>query len=101
MKNSVRRFSVLAGFLLLLVLLAVNTVVTRRQLAVQIDAHYWVEHTQAVLLELAQVESLLTQSESGQRGFLFTGDTRYLESYKNASIQVEPHLNRIAPDDGG
>ena len=96
MNNSVRRFSVLAGFLLLLALLAVNTAVTRRQLEAQIDAHYWVEHTQAVLLDLAQIDSLLTRSESGQRGFLLAGDARYLETYKNASVQVEPYINQIA-----
>lgn len=53
-------------------LLAVNGIVIRRGIEAQADAHYWVEHTQQVLLELSQIDSLLTQAESGQRRFLYT-----------------------------
>lgn len=96
MKNSVKRFSVWAGFLLLALLLAVNAVLTRRQVQAQVDAHNWVEHTRQVLRELTQVGALLTQAESGQRGFLYTNDERYLEAYKRASAEVEPHISRVA-----
>ena len=79
MKNSVKRFSVVIGFLVaVLVVLAINAVVMRRRVEAQVDAHHWVEHTQQVLLELTQIESLLTQAESGQRGFLYTNDEQYL-----------------------
>ncbi len=96
MKNSVKRFSVVIGFLALLVVLAINALLTRRQVGAQVDAHGLVEHTQKVLLELSQIESLLTQAQSGQRGFLYTSNEQYLEPYTRASAEVESHINRLA-----
>jgi PAS domain S-box-containing protein len=96
MKTSVKRFSVVIGFLALVVVLAINGLLTRSQVGAQVDAHDLVEHTQNVLLELSQIESLLTQAESGQRGFLYTSNERYLEPYTRASAEVESHINRVA-----
>jgi PAS domain S-box-containing protein len=96
MKNSVKRFSVVVGFLALLVVLAVNALVTRHQVASQVEAHYSVEHTQQVLLELAQIDSLLTQAESGQRGFLHTDNEQYLRSYTRATNEIESYIKRLA-----
>jgi PAS domain S-box-containing protein len=95
MKNSAKRFSVVIGFVGLLLVLAVNAVLTRRQVAAQADAHIWVEHTQQVLLELTQIESLLTQAESGQRGFLYTSDEQYLRPYNQAVAEIDSHINRV------
>jgi len=95
MKNSVKRFSVILGFVALLLLLAVNAVVISRGIEAQVDAHFWVERTQQVLLELSRVDSLLTQAESGQRGYLYTGNEQYLASYTRASTELESHIARL------
>jgi PAS domain S-box-containing protein len=91
-----RRFSVVSGFAVLLAVLLINTDVTRRQIAVQESNQGWVEHTQQVQLELAEFESLLKDAETGQRGYLYTGDPRYLEPYNNAVVQGYPHVTRLA-----
>jgi PAS domain S-box-containing protein len=96
MHTSYKRFSVLLGFGLLLMLLLANAFVTRRQLAVQVDNQYWVEHTHQVLVELNQVQSLATDAETGQRGFLYTGDPKYLEPYNLAFQQIDAHIDRFA-----
>jgi len=96
MKTSVKRFSVVIGFLALVVVLAVNALVTRYQVGSQVEAHYWVEHTQQVALQLSEIDSLLTQAESGQRGFLYTGNEQYLGSYNRASVEVESDISRLA-----
>ena len=96
MKNSVKRSSVVIGFLALLLVLAANALLTRRQVAGQIEAHYSVEHTQQVLQVLTLVESDLVRAERAQRGFLYTGDERYLEPYKQASTELESHINRVS-----
>lgn len=96
MKNSVKRFSVVIGFSALVILLLINGAVIRRGIEAQVDAHYWVEHTQQVLLELAQIDSLLTQAESGQRGFLYTGSEQYLEPHARASAELESHIRHVA-----
>jgi PAS domain S-box-containing protein len=96
MKNSVKRFSIGIGFLALVVLLVINALVTRQQVKSQADAHYWVEHTQQALLQLAQIDSLLTQTESGQRGFLYTDNEQYLAPYNQAKGEVESNISRLA-----
>ncbi len=91
-----KRFSVITGFAVLLAVLMINTAVTRRQIAIQDSNQDWAEHTQRVLLELRTVESLLTDAETGQRGFLYTGEPRYLDPYNNALTQVYAHIDKLA-----
>jgi PAS domain S-box-containing protein len=91
-----KRFSVIAGFAVLLVVLLINTAITRQRLAVQDSNQAWVTHTQQVMLELTTVESLLADAESGQRGFLYTGEFRYLAPYNTALAQVTPHIDKLA-----
>src|SRR5215467_16084774 len=91
-----KRFSVIGGFALLLAVLLINTAVTRRQLDVQDRNQGWVEHTQQVQLELAEFESLLKDTETGQRGYLYTGDPNYLEPYNKSVAQGYPHVTRLA-----
>jgi PAS domain S-box-containing protein len=87
-----KRIGVITGFILLLALLVVNAIVMRRQLAVQTGRGDWVVHTRQVLFELEQVESLLKDAETGQRGYLYTGDQKYLAPYQAAVSQIKPHL---------
>ncbi|HEV8181784.1 MAG TPA: CHASE3 domain-containing protein [Candidatus Angelobacter sp.] len=91
-----KRFSVIGGFAVLLAVLLINTAVTRRQLAVQDSNQGWVQHTQQVQLELAEFESLLKDAETGQRGYLYTGDPSYLEPYNNSVAQGYPHVAKLA-----
>lgn len=91
-----KRFSVIGAFAILLAVLVINTAVTRRGIAVQDSNQAWVEHTQQVQLELAEFESLLKDAETGQRGYLYTGDPRYLEPYSYAVAQGYPHVARLA-----
>jgi len=90
-----KRFGVITGFLLLFIILTVNAIVTQRQLAVQADDQRWVVHTQTVLLQLEQTESLLRDAESGQRGFLYTGDPKYQTQYDRASVQVSRNIDAL------
>ncbi len=96
MQTTHKRFSVVLGFLLLLMLLVVNGLVTRRQLGVQVGAQDWVTHTQQVLFELSQTESLIKDAETGQRGYLYTEDTQYLAPYNSAISQIDPHIDELA-----
>lgn len=90
-----KRFSVITGFALLLILLAVNAVITVRQLRIQVGNQAWITRTQQIRLELSQTESLLKDAETGQRGFLLTSDPKYLAPYRLAVAQIEPHLQHL------
>jgi PAS domain S-box-containing protein len=96
MRQTYKRFSVVSGFAILLAILVINTGVTRRRIAVQDSDQALVEHTQRVQLELSTVESLLKDAETGQRGYLYTGEARYLEPYNAATTQVDSHIASLA-----
>src|SRR5262245_1244856 len=96
MRVTYKRFSVIAGFAVLLVVLLMSTAMTRQRLAVQDSNQAWVTHTQQVMLELATVDSLLKDAETGQRGFLYTGELRYLAPYNTALSQLAPHIDKLA-----
>ena len=49
----------------------------------------WVTHTEEVRSTLAQVMSGMKDAETGQRGYLLTGDERFLEPYHKALAEVE------------
>jgi PAS domain S-box-containing protein len=96
MRSIHRRFSVFAGFLILLLLLAINTVILRHQLAVQVSNQGWFSHSKRLVQELRDTESLLKDAETGQRGFLYTGKPEYLAPYRFASTQIDSHLQVLA-----
>lgn len=96
MQPRYQRFSILTGCVLLGALLVLNAYITWRQLDAQVDLGRWVVHTQQVRLELAQTEGLLVDAETGQRGFLLTGDARYLAPFDLASQQISHHLDNLA-----
>ena len=91
-----KRLGIIAGFALLLFLLALATSILRRQLLIQIGNQDWVAHTRLVLYELNETEALLKDAETGQRGLLYTGDVKYLEPYDLAIVQVGVHIDRLA-----
>jgi PAS domain S-box-containing protein len=96
MQNSRKRPSVIVGFGLLVILLVANTLITRRQVAVQTNNQIWVAHSKEVLLGLSQTESLIKDAETSQRGFLYTGDPKYLAPYSRATSQVGPNVEKLA-----
>jgi PAS domain S-box-containing protein len=61
------------------------------------DAH-WVAHTQEVVIHLESVLSLLKDAETGQRGFLLTGEQEYLEPFRVASARMDDALDRREVD---
>jgi PAS domain S-box-containing protein len=87
-----KRFGVITGFVLLLILLIANALITRRQLADLVSHQADVEHTQQVLIAIDQTQSLLKDAETGQRGFLYAAEPTYLAPYNLALAQLGPQL---------
>jgi PAS domain S-box-containing protein len=81
-------FSVVAGLLLAIAIIAFSA----RRLVGESEE---VQHTTQVLIELDAVLSAMTDAETGQRGFLITGDERYLAPYLTATGATEAHLETL------
>jgi len=90
------KVSVYTAFAVMLALLLMNAAVTRRQLQIQIQKRGLAVHSRMVLLAVDRVSSLLVDAETGQRGYLYTGDARYLEPYHRSISQVEPAIQKLA-----
>ncbi|HET9853412.1 MAG TPA: CHASE3 domain-containing protein, partial [Methylomirabilota bacterium] len=55
----------------------------------------WVSHTHEVMTQLEQVVSTLEDAETGQRGYLLTGERVYLEPYEQALSRIPGQLERL------
>jgi len=66
--------------LLLLIISTLLYAATERQLATA----RWVEHTHEVISKGHELSKLLVDMETGERGFLITGNFSFLEPYNNA-----------------
>lgn len=95
MQTTFKRFSVIAGFAVLLILLIGNGLLTRREVGAQIASQKRLSESHRTMLELERTESLLKDAETGQRGFLYTGDPRYLTPYNFAHTQLDSHLDEL------
>jgi methyl-accepting chemotaxis protein len=73
-----------AGFGLSAMTLVLVAVVSYRNANLLIENDGLVEHSHQVRLELDNLLSELKDAETGQRGFVITGDESYLEPYKSA-----------------
>lgn len=87
-----------AAAVILLVISVVLAVANVRQLH---DRSYWVAHTQDVIHGFDSLVQLSTTAESSQRGYLLTGEPRYLGPYIAAvgSVgEVVDELQRLVAD---
>jgi signal transduction histidine kinase len=55
----------------------------------------WVTHTLLVLERLSDLQSRIADAETGQRGFLLTGDKTHLEAYENSLTEIPASLHAI------
>src|SRR5260370_11055791 len=78
--------------ILALAVLAGNGLVLYRTTQTLVDRDRLVTRTQAVLTALNRTLVLLTDAETGQRGYILTGRARYLQPYQLAVQQIDPQL---------
>ena len=77
-------------------LLAANIAITTsnvRKVRTDVD---WVTHTQNTVDSLDGLLSLAKDAETGQRGFIITGRTEYLEPYSDAVTQIEREVVKVS-----
>jgi PAS domain S-box-containing protein len=60
-----------------------------------LEANRWVTHTHEVLEHLEDVLSALTDAETAQRGFVLTGEERYLEPYHAATGRIQQDVTEL------
>lgn len=94
MKRSLAQ-QITIGLGLALALLVANTVVSYRNTLKLIENQRSLTHTQKVLTELETTLSTLKDAETGQRGYLITGEQRYLQPYQAGVSQIYRQINSL------
>ena len=89
------RKKIAAGFGLLLAILLVVGFVSYRNTRKLIRDSNLVAHSHEVLDELDGTLSSVKDAETGQRGFIITGDEEYLRPYTAALPAIDLHLMRL------
>jgi len=77
-----------AGFGLAFTLLVAIGLVAYRGTSSLTTTSYSVEHTHAVIEHIAALLSLMKDAETGQRGYVITGDEAFLEPYQHATGDI-------------
>ena len=65
----------------------------------QRDSFGWVEHTNEVLRNISALERSILEAESGERGYLLTGESSYLDSYNRSQAEIPKLLEAVRQAD--
>ena len=84
-----------AGFGLALAIFLIVGTVSYRSTTQLIEASDARRRTYDVLAQVAEVRSLLTQVQAGQRGYVITGEDVYLEPYQSALTGLDQAVREI------
>jgi len=83
------------GFGLSLFILIVTSVASYSSISNLLEGARWVDHTDSVIIKVDRILATLRDAESGQRGFLLTGDTSFLTPNATASDRVQMIVDSI------
>jgi PAS domain S-box-containing protein len=86
---------IVAGFGLSLAILITIGVVSYKSELKYIDTSRLVVKTQMILKKLEIVLTMITNAETGQRGYIITGDDRYLEPYHVAIANIGQEIKKL------
>ncbi|MGB7892630.1 MAG: CHASE3 domain-containing protein [Microcoleus sp.] len=81
-----------AGIGMVVALLIFNAATSYRNTLKLVENERLVSHTHRVLTELEATLSTLKDAETGQRGYLLTGEERYLEPYHSAIARINQQV---------
>jgi methyl-accepting chemotaxis protein len=89
------RAKISGGYALALAILLVIGVVSYRNMVAFSSSVEWVTHSLQVRDNLGKLLTKLTDAETGQRGYVITGEERFLEPYRGASQAVSQEMNDL------
>lgn len=89
------RATVNLGFALALTILFIVGIAAYQTTSGLIALGQEISHTQAIESNLEAVLALMTDAETGQRGFLLTGNESYLAPYNHAMTTIGQHMAEL------
>src|SRR5260370_7139736 len=95
MKWKIGNRLVLGGFIIATAILAFVGWQSYRNTARFAEASEWRKHTYEVLRNLDETVARLVDAETGQRGYLLTGEESYLEPYRAAIKKIDRQIGDL------
>lgn len=93
--------SITPAFAVIVIFLAINAVLSFRALSVLIENERQMAQTTEVIASFEQLLSVMRDAETGQRGYIITGNDSYLDPYRDALARIDSQLiyaNRLTAD---
>ena len=87
-----RKYSIGLLTVFAVILVTANAAVAYLSVAVLEKSQAWVQHTYQVIAQVEIVMGLEKDAETGERGYLITGDPRFLEPFTNAIDDLPKEL---------
>lgn len=89
------RAQILAGYAVVLVLMAATAAVMASDINSLVDTSKWVAHTHEVIAKAHHIEKLLIDMQTGQRGFLLAGQDEFLEPYESGKKEYSKTMAEL------
>src|ERR1700722_18783721 len=86
---------ILAGYVVALLVMGVIGIVAYRATSELVDSADWVTHTHQVKETVSEILFTLTDADTGQRGYLLTGEERYLAPYQAAVKLIDQQVQHF------
>ncbi len=86
---------VMGGFGVILVLTAIGSFISKSATDSLVDSVTLLNHTYSVKFYLKEIEKNLVDAETGQRGFIITNKSDYLQPYNNAINKVKDNIKEL------
>jgi len=83
------------GFLLLMGVVVANACASFWNISTLVTTNRLTVHTHEVLTQIEETLSLLKDAETGQRGYLITGEPRYLQPYEAAASGIHQRFKSL------
>ncbi|MDB6073858.1 MAG: histidine kinase [Verrucomicrobiaceae bacterium] len=94
-RNAPSRFPLLAGLAVVMAFFVAGAGISFLNVRTLQDTTNKVSHTDEVIATVEDTLSIMKDAETGQRGFIVTGDEKYLEPYNSAIARVDGRLADI------
>jgi signal transduction histidine kinase len=95
MKDRSREFLVSGALFAVLLIICMNSWLALRSIQILGESEYWVAHTWQVINAVELVLGSAKDAETGNRGFLLTGDDSYLEPYTTAVHELPGEIEAV------
>jgi len=86
------------GFGVIILIVSLSSLITLNSTSTLKESSDWVAHTYQVQSMLRGLEKSLVDAETGQRGFIITGEDEFLEPYNQTEQNLDDDFDQLSDE---